>query len=46
VVELLVNYSADISVQGGYYGTALQAAVAGGHKEVVDLLIASIPVTV
>ncbi|KAK6080312.1 hypothetical protein SCUP234_05253 [Seiridium cupressi] len=28
-----------INAKGGYYGTALQAAASGGHKEIVELLL-------
>ncbi|KAB5513482.1 hypothetical protein GE09DRAFT_980708 [Coniochaeta sp. 2T2.1] len=31
--------TSDVHTQGGYYGTALQAASAGGHKEVVEMLL-------
>ncbi|OCL03716.1 ankyrin, partial [Glonium stellatum] len=30
---------ADINAQGGYYGTALQAASQGGYNEIVQLLL-------
>jgi hypothetical protein len=36
---MLLGKGADIDAQGGYYGTGLQAASAGGHKEVVEMLL-------
>jgi hypothetical protein len=38
-VELLVENGADVNVQGGYYGNALQAASFKGHEAVAKLLI-------
>jgi ankyrin repeat protein len=38
-VQLLVENEADVNVQGGYYGNALQAALFKGHEAVVRLLI-------
>jgi len=38
IVELLLNNSADINVQGGDYGNALQAASAADYKKIVKLL--------
>lgn len=38
-VQLILNTGADVNEQGGYYNNALQAASAGGHKEVVELLL-------
>jgi hypothetical protein len=39
VVKLLLNKSADVNAQGGYYGNALQAASAKGHEAVVKMLV-------
>ncbi|KAB5513473.1 hypothetical protein GE09DRAFT_980630 [Coniochaeta sp. 2T2.1] len=39
VVETLIGKVADINVHGGVYGTALQAASAGGLKEIVEILL-------
>lgn len=39
VCGLIVDTSADVNAYGGTHGTALQAAAAHGHKEVVQLLI-------
>ena len=35
---MLVEAGADVNDRGGYYGTALHAAAAVGHKEVVQML--------
>jgi ankyrin repeat protein len=40
VVKLLLDKGAEVNVQGGVYGNALQAASQGGHKAVVKLLVA------
>ena len=40
-VKLMLGRGVDVNAQGGYYGNALQAAVAGGHKSVVTLLLES-----
>jgi hypothetical protein len=32
---MLLDQGADVNAQGGHYGSALQAASAEGHKEVV-----------
>lgn len=37
--EILVKKRINMSVWGDYYGTALQAAAAKGHKEIVQLLL-------
>ena len=39
VAKLLLEEGADVNVEGGRYGNALQAASVKGHKEVVRLLI-------
>jgi ankyrin repeat protein len=39
VVDLLIRKGANVNAQGGYYGNALQAAVARGHKQLVQLLL-------
>ncbi|KAL9617587.1 MAG: hypothetical protein Q9160_007657, partial [Pyrenula sp. 1 TL-2023] len=39
VVELLLSQGADINVQGGHYGNALQAASFYGREKVVKLLL-------
>ena len=38
-IELLLERGADVNVQGGVNGNALQAASVGGHKEIVELLL-------
>jgi ankyrin repeat protein len=38
-VELLLEKGANINVQGGQYGSALQAALFGGWEGLVKLLI-------
>jgi ankyrin repeat protein len=39
MATLLLDKGADVNAQGGYYGNALQAASAGGHKEMATLLL-------
>jgi hypothetical protein len=39
VVGSLLGGGADVNVQGGVYGNALQAASGGGHREIVQLLL-------
>ncbi|PVH75426.1 ankyrin, partial [Cadophora sp. DSE1049] len=39
IVRLLLDAGANVNIQGGYYGTPLQAAAYQGHKEVVSLLV-------
>jgi ankyrin repeat protein len=39
IVKLLLDAGADVNLQGGNYGTALQAASAGGHSRSVRLLL-------
>ncbi|KAH7187521.1 hypothetical protein BKA60DRAFT_602335 [Fusarium oxysporum] len=39
IVQLLLDKGADINVQGGVYGNALQAASCEGDREVVQLLL-------
>ena len=36
---MLLERGADINVQGGLYGSALQAAVKGGNQEIISLLL-------
>lgn len=38
-VAYLLGQGADANAQGGYYGTALQAASSTGHEKVVELLL-------
>jgi ankyrin repeat protein len=40
IIEELLRRGVNVDVEGGDYGTALQAASSGGHLEVVDLLLA------
>jgi hypothetical protein len=40
VEDILHEEKTDVNVKGGDYGTALQAASAEGHKEVVEMLLA------
>ncbi|KAH6672474.1 ankyrin repeat-containing domain protein [Halenospora varia] len=39
VVEMLLDYNADVNFESGKFGSALQAAAFGGHKTVVELLL-------
>ena len=39
VVQLLIDKGADVNVQGGYYGNALQAASYRIHELLVQLLV-------
>jgi hypothetical protein len=39
IVELLLGKGADVNVQGGRYGNALQAASYKGHSAIVELLL-------
>ncbi|XP_014551952.1 hypothetical protein COCVIDRAFT_30599 [Bipolaris victoriae FI3] len=39
MVELLLDKGAEVNAQGGEYGNALQAAVAGNHTAIVELLL-------
>jgi ankyrin repeat protein len=39
VVRLLLDRGANVNAQGGRYGSALQAALYGGHESVVRLLV-------
>ena len=39
IAEWLLNNGANVNAQGGYYGNALQAALAKGHEKVVQLLL-------
>ncbi|KAH7309366.1 ankyrin repeat-containing domain protein [Rhexocercosporidium sp. MPI-PUGE-AT-0058] len=38
-VSLLLEERVDVNAQGGYYGNALQAALAGGHEAIAILLL-------
>jgi hypothetical protein len=38
-VSAILTAEADVNAKGGRYGTALQAAAVGGHKEVVQMLV-------
>jgi ankyrin repeat protein len=39
VVQILLERGADVSAQGGQFGTALQAACSRGHDEIVQILL-------
>lgn len=39
IVQMLLDEGADVNAQGGYYGSALQAASVDGHKEIVQILL-------
>jgi hypothetical protein len=39
LTRMLLEGGADVNAQGGHFGNALQAASAGGHKEVATLLL-------
>jgi ankyrin repeat protein len=39
VVQVLLDAGAEVNVQGGEYGNALQAASWGGHEKVVQILV-------
>ncbi|EUC26785.1 hypothetical protein COCCADRAFT_61188, partial [Bipolaris zeicola 26-R-13] len=39
MVKLLLDKGAEVNAQGGEYGNALQAAVAGNHTAIVELLL-------
>ncbi|KAF4311286.1 ankyrin repeat-containing domain protein [Botryosphaeria dothidea] len=36
---MLLEKNADVNAQGGYYGSALQAALSKGHVQVVQMLL-------
>jgi ankyrin repeat protein len=38
IVELLLEKRADVNIQSGYFGSALQAASMNGHEQIVKLL--------
>jgi ankyrin repeat protein len=38
IVKLLLDQGADVNAQGSEYGSALQAALSGGHQEIVKKL--------
>ncbi|KAJ7822839.1 hypothetical protein B0H13DRAFT_2376426 [Mycena leptocephala] len=39
IVQLLIEYGADVNAQGGEYGSTLQAASFRGHIDIIQLLI-------
>lgn len=39
LTSFMSSPQADLTAQGGYYGNALQAASAGGHEKVVEILL-------
>jgi hypothetical protein len=39
VTKLLLDAGAEVNMQGGHYGNALQAASVGGHEQVVKMLL-------
>ncbi|OAG06012.1 ankyrin [Paraphaeosphaeria sporulosa] len=39
IAQVLIDMEADINVQGGHYGNALQAASSRGHEAIVKLLL-------
>ncbi|KAI0568064.1 Ank-4 multi-domain protein, partial [Pyrenophora tritici-repentis] len=39
VVKTLIDQGAEVNAQGGEYGNALQAALAGGYEQVVKALL-------
>jgi hypothetical protein len=39
VISLLFGTEVDVNAQGGYYGNALQAAIAEGHEQIAKLLL-------
>ena len=39
MVLMLLDRGVDVNAQGGYYGNALQAALAGGYDELVQILL-------
>jgi ankyrin repeat protein len=39
IVQFELSKGADVNIQGGHYGTALQAASAGGYKDIVKILL-------
>ena len=40
ICQLLLQNSADINAEGGYFGCALQTASVYGHENIVQLLLA------
>ena len=38
-IELLLSKGADVNAQGGFHGTALQAASYGGYDKTIELLL-------
>ncbi|EXA28992.1 hypothetical protein FOVG_19434, partial [Fusarium oxysporum f. sp. pisi HDV247] len=38
IVQILLNWGADVNTRGGDYATALQLASLKGHEKIVDLL--------
>jgi hypothetical protein len=39
--SLFVAGGVDVNIEGGHYGTAVQAAAAGGHETIVERLIST-----
>ena len=39
MVQMLLDKGAEVNAQGGHYDNALQAASAGGHHTVVQMLL-------
>ena len=39
-VKIILDKGVDVNAQGGYYGNALQAALAKGHDQIVQMLLA------
>lgn len=39
ILKMLFEHGADVNLQAGYYGTALQAAVYNDHAEIAKLLL-------
>ena len=38
-MQLLLDKGAEVNAQGGRFGNALQAALEGGYKKIVQLLL-------
>jgi ankyrin repeat protein len=39
MTRMILDKGADVNAQSGYYGNALQAALAHGHKDIATLLL-------
>lgn len=39
IVKLLLDAGANVNARGGYFGTAIQAALFFGHKEIIQILL-------